>query len=386
MAENLENSARSKSAPSEDDYALKSTYGAPFPAPELAYEPPKPRNYAPKIGVIGCGGIIPFHLRAYQKQGFRVAALCNRTLEKAQKARDEFFPDARIFADAEAIFADESIEVVDITTHPDDRVALIARALECGKHVLSQKPFVIDLGEGEELVALAQKKGRRLAVNQNGRFSPHFSYARRALEAALIGELVSTHFRVHWNHGWIQNTPFEQMPGIILYDFAIHWFDLTAQFWGENRAKRVFATRAHAPSQTLRPPMLSQALVEFETGQASLVFDAILPFGARDTSYFGGTQGSILCDGPDLNAQTVTIFNENGHASPRLNGDWFSSGFEGAMGELLCAIEENREPLNSAKSNLRSLELSFAAIESSLSGVPVEVGSVRRVPQGALRF
>ena len=42
-------------------------------------------------------------------------------------------------------------------------------ALEAGKHVLSQKPFVLDLDDGQELVDLADRNGLKLAVNQNGR-------------------------------------------------------------------------------------------------------------------------------------------------------------------------------------------------------------------------
>ena len=34
------------------------------------------------------------------------------------------------------------------------------------------------------------------------------------------------------------------------------------------------------------------------------------------------------------------------------------------MGELLCAIEEGREPSNSARENLFSLALAFAAVRS----------------------
>ena len=38
------------------------------------------------------------------------------------------------------------------------------------------------------------------------------------------------------------------------------------------------------------------------------------------------------------------------------------------MGELLCAIEENREPDNSAANNLRSLEVCMAALRSADEG------------------
>jgi predicted dehydrogenase len=54
-------------------------------------------------------------------------------------------------------------------------------------------------------------------------------------------------------------------------------------------------------------------------------------------------------------------------------------GMGGTMGELLCAIEEGREPGHSARNNLKSLELCFAALASADSGQPVRVGDVRRL-------
>ena len=43
------------------------------------------------------------------------------------------------------------------------------------------------------------------------------------------------------------------------------------------------------------------------------------------------------------------------------------------MGELLCAIEDDREPLNSARGNLLSLKLCQAALRSVQTGAPVPV-------------
>ena len=63
-----------------------------------------------------------------------------------------------------------------------------------------------------------------------------------------------------------------------------------------------------------------------------------------------------------------------------VKGCWFPDGFHGAMGELLRAIEEDREPTNSARDNLRSLELCFAAVASAEIRRPVDPGTVRRLP------
>lgn len=53
-------------------------------------------------------------------------------------------------------------------------------------------------------------------------------------------------------------------------------------------------------------------------------------------------------------------------------------GFRGTMGELLCAIEEGREPANSAANNLRTLELCFAALKSADTGRPQAPGRITR--------
>jgi len=75
----------------------------------------------------------------------------------------------------------------------------------------------------------------------------------------------------------------------------------------------------------------------------------------------------------------VTLHTDRGHASPKLKGNWFPDGFHGTMAELLCAIEENREPSNSAENNLNSLALCFAAVESAESGRPQVPGKIRKL-------
>ena len=87
-----------------------------------------------------------------------------------------------------------------------------------------------------------------------------------------------------------------------------------------------------------------------------------------------------MSSGADLGQQKVTLTTEAGRAEPNLEGQWFNDGFRGAMGELLCAIEEGRAPLNAASGNLKSLELAFSAIESARTGRLVEISTVRRLP------
>jgi predicted dehydrogenase len=135
-----------------------------------------------------------------------------------------------------------------------------------------------------------------------------------------------------------------------------------------------------APGQKSRPPLLGQAMISFGGGQASMSFDAFTKFGPQDRTYVAGTKGSITSIGPNLSEQKVTLFTAKGFSSPRLKGSWFPTGFHGAMAELLCAIEEKREPSHGARDNLASLALCFAAVASAEEGRPVVPGAVRRMP------
>jgi len=358
--------------PSADDYALVAKPAAETQAPDLPYLPPMPRDRGVAIALVGAGGISGAHLEAYARHGLNIVAICSRDLARAEARRDAYFARARITDDFESLLRDSSVRVLDITTHPDVRVDLMRRALNAGKHVLSQKPFVEDLDDGRELVELAARRNLKLAVNQNGRWAPHLAYIREAVRAGLVGEVTGVHVEIRWNHGWIAGTPFEAVDDLILWDFGIHWFDFLASVIGD-RARFVHATTARAAGQTARPPLLAQALVAFDGGQASLVFDGATCYGAHDSTAVIGTKGVAFSQGPDLGHQAVELHTEAGVARPHLSGAWFNDGFAGAMGELLCAIEEGREPLNSARDNLRSLKLCRAALHSVRAGVPAAV-------------
>ncbi len=345
----------------------------PIDAPDLPYRPRVPVDLSTGIGLIGCGGITQSHLQAYKKAGYRVVAMASRSRERAEARRAEFFPEAEIYTDWLDLLGREDVRVVDIATSPEVRGPIVEAALRAGKHVLSQKPLALTLAEAERLATLAEQFGLRLAVNQNGRWAPHFAWMRAAISAGLIGEVSSVDFTLHWDHHWICGTPFEELPQLILADFAIHWFDIATAFFGERPARRVFAAAARSRSQRARPPFLSHACAEFDGGQATFAFNADTAFGQEDRTTVVGSRGTLRSVGPSLMRQRVTLHTAEGDASPALEGCWFPDGFHGAMAELLCAIEEKREPLHSARANLRSLALCFAAMESAETGRQIAI-------------
>ena len=341
--------------------------------PKVDYLPPKPKDYNPAIALIGTGGISEYHLKNYQDCGFRVVALANRTLEKAETLRNKYFPSASIHQDYRDILKMDEVEVADVTPHPTDRLPILHDCLSAGKHVLSQKPFVLDLEDAKKLVDVANHKKVNLAVNQNGRWAPHFSYIRNAVRQGLIGEVTSIDFSLQWDQTWIKGIPsFEEMEHLILFDFAIHWFDITACIMGDQKPKSIFATVACHAGQVFKPPALASVLIEYPETQVRMSFNAHCKRGEEDTTTVVGTKGTLRSRGSGLNEQPgMDLFLEKGSATVPLQGCWFESGFQGTMGELLCAIEEDRDPYHSARNNLKTMDLCFNAIKSADKGIPV---------------
>jgi predicted dehydrogenase len=355
------------------NYDLKAAAAAAVEAPVLDYAPPSPRVFRPKIGLVGCGGISAHHLQAYRAAGWEVTAMHDVREDLAEARRREFFPGAKVCRSMGELLEGGLTDVVDLATHPEVRPALIEQAIAAGKHVLSQKPFVMDLDEGARLVKLADAAGVRLAVNQNGRWAPYFRYMRQAVRAGVIGEVATVNIALHWDHTWTAGTAYEDIHHLVLFDFGIHWFDAAYTFFGGGAARSVFATAERSPGQLLRPPLLAAAVATFEPGLASLSFNGHSRFGPMESCTVTGTRGTLRAMGPLCGISSVEVSTEAGSGTAVLAGSWFPDGFRGAMGELLVAIEEGREPENSAADNLKSLALCFGAMRSADAGQVVRL-------------
>ena len=326
-------------------------------APRLPYQPPTPRGPAPGIGFIGCGGIAAWHLTAYRDAGWPVRVLCSRDASKASDRRDEFFPDAEIATDWREVVERDDIGIIDATPHPEQRAPIVEGALRSGKHVLSQKPFVNDLDLGARLCDLADAEGLKLAVNQNGRFAPHLSWMRCAANSGLVGAIQSIDVSIHWDHNWIAGTAFDDTPDLLLHDFGIHWVDFIQSLMGDRPVKTTASDVRRSASQRAKPPLQGEACVRYEGARATLTFNGDSPSFSRDTTIIVGSEGVLESTGPDLDNQKVTLHRGGESCSPALEGRWFPDGFRGAMGDLICAIEDDRTPLCDGRSNLASLSL-----------------------------
>ena len=345
---------------------------------DVPYLPRDVEGFSPRIGIIGCGGISGMHLAAYRRAGYLVVALCDIDLARAEARRDEFFPSADVYDSPESLLSRDDIEIVDIATHVDVRPALVASALTHGRHVLSQKPFVRALADGDSLIALASEKNLQLSVNQNGRWAPHFAYLLSAVRVGLIGTVTSADFAAYWAHDVeFQHHPvFAQMHDLVLYDFGIHWFDVIARLFAGRAATRVTSTVRMTEGQLIPAPTSATALIDYEGAQVSVIFRAASHFDDFGSYRVEGTHGVISHEGAALGGPTVTVCTADGARAVDLEGDWWQNGMHGTMSELIGAVHSGVPADNTAANSLDGLRLCFAAIHSSRSDSPIDPRTV----------
>ena len=77
--------------PHEDDYAIsKEIPDRKIRVPAIPYKPPRTKGYRPRIGIIGCGGIMATHLQAYRKARYQVVAFADPLVQRASSIAIDF--------------------------------------------------------------------------------------------------------------------------------------------------------------------------------------------------------------------------------------------------------------------------------------------------------
>ncbi|MDQ3671041.1 MAG: Gfo/Idh/MocA family oxidoreductase [Actinomycetota bacterium] len=340
---------------------------------ELEYRPSFPESYCPGIGIVGCGDVVrTAHLPGYQRWGQRVVGVYDPRPEATAGVRERLGVET-IFGDLDELLSHPEIEIVDVATHPDVRPALIRQALAAGKHVLSQKPFAPDLETARELIAEGERLGLLVAVNQNGRWAPAWRAATLLIEQGAIGDVVAVTHLYHHNYAFTLGTVFDEIEHLVLYDYSVHWFDIT-RCWLEG--KRVSAVRAReyrTPNQPpeSKAPWGAWATIDCEDGSSALIRGVGCAQTSRPRKLFwihgseGTIRGAVLGSGPEPGEEELELERDGKTTRFQLEGSWHTNGFAGTMAELVSAVAEKREPYNSARHNLLSLELTLAACLSA---------------------
>jgi predicted dehydrogenase len=161
------------------------------------------------IGFLGTGFMGQLaHLYNYaDNPACRVVALAE-IRPKLAEAVAERYGVQKVYADHHDLLADPDIEAVVCSQPFHNNYPLGKQVLAAGKALITEKPMVTRLDEGQELVALARQKGVIYAVGFMKRYDPGVQIARQKIqELVQSGELGALRMvDAYCNTGdWLQN-------------------------------------------------------------------------------------------------------------------------------------------------------------------------------------
>lgn len=315
-----------------------------------------------RVAIIGCGrqvrpdgklrrGISYSHGRAYQEDSrATVVALADIKTENAEALAAEYDFSPTIYADYRELLAAEKIDLLSVCTWPALHCEMTIAAAEAGvKAVHCEKPMAPNWGEAKRMAARCAELGVQLSFNHQRRFGGPFRKAKELLAEGAIGKLRRLE---------------AQCPN--LYDWGTHWFDMMFFYNDDQPAEWVLGQFDKRTDRSVfGMPLDDQgtSLIGFSNGVVGyLETGDATSLGASNRLI--GESGVIEVGAGNIGCR---YWNESstGWVVPELaSGLHGPDAFINALGDVMDAMDEGREPELAARKALQTTEVIFATYES----------------------
>ena len=161
--------------------------------------------------------------------GFKITHILSSQVAKI----NQLYPMVKVVSELDEILSNLTIDLV-VNTLPNlEHYAVTKRCLQAGKHVVVEKPFVIDSVDGEELIALAKERGLLLSVYHNRRWDNGFLTLKQILPQ--LGEiyLYQAYFDRFRPTANLTKWREQDIKGSgLLYDLGSHLIDQALDLFG----------------------------------------------------------------------------------------------------------------------------------------------------------
>lgn len=189
-----------------------------------------------RLAVFGTGWWSKFQIPAWIEAGnLEIVALYNRTVSKAQAAKEKWNLSCNVYSEPEDVFKNEQIDFIDIITETPFHKTLVIMAAKYGIPVVCQKPVAYTYEDCLEMMQECSKAGIPFVINENYRWISTIRQIKKIIESGRIG----TPFRcvINLSTGGpyeLQNQPFlKTLRHYVLFDLGVHGFDVSRYLFGE---------------------------------------------------------------------------------------------------------------------------------------------------------
>lgn len=352
-----------------------------------------------RVGVIGCGNISAAYIKlAPLFRGIEMRACADIDPSAAKARAQEFGLRAE---SVKNLLAADDIDIVVNLTIPAAHYEVSRAILEAGKHVYSEKPFVLALDEGLELGRLARKKGLRIGSAPDTFLGGAHQFARSLVDSGKIGTITSgtCHVMNHGMESWHPNPDFffKRGGGPVLDLGPYHVSNLVqligpvarvAAFANMPRKERIIASEPRRGEKiVVETPTTIHALLEFANG-ATVTFNAswdvwahghapIELYGEKGTLYvpdpnfFGGkvsyTDEAVPVTSPPDWPHPLAVLNQDAPSGKLAN--YRAIG----LADMAVAILEDRPQRCSEEFALHVIDVLAGILEAAEAGKVVSM-------------
>src|SRR2546422_5775179 len=151
-------------------------------------------QHALTIGVVGLG-FGRAHIPAFQANGCRVVAVCQRDVVGAKAVADRYGV-PHVFERWEEMLERAKPELVVIATPPHLHRAIAVSALASGAHVLCEKPLAMTRADAEAMMDAARRAGRVGMTCFNWRFAAAMQELHSRVTEGALGRVF--HLALRW--------------------------------------------------------------------------------------------------------------------------------------------------------------------------------------------
>ncbi|MEL6531544.1 MAG: Gfo/Idh/MocA family oxidoreductase [Pseudomonadota bacterium] len=339
------------------------------------------------VAILGAG-IGAQHLAAYRAlpAQFAVRTICDLDLDRA---RAMVGPDngIRLTDKLAEVYADPSVELVDICLPPHLHAEVAIAALKAGKHVICEKPLATSLKDADRIAAAADRAASWVFPVFQYRFGHGIRALKALMEAGLTGAALSADLETHWDRRadyycvpWRGSWATEGGGAVLIH--AIHIHDLMTHLLGPVAEVSAMLTTRANPIETEDCGAIAFRLVSGAVATSSVTLGAAgdhsrlrIAFerltAQSDTLPYdpGGGRWSFAARSAEDQALVEACLAD----LPEAPG-----GFEGFLQGVAGCLKDGAPPPVSLVDGRRSIELVSAIYEANRRGRVTQLPIGRR--------
>ncbi|MEQ8672137.1 MAG: Gfo/Idh/MocA family oxidoreductase [Aggregatilineales bacterium] len=301
-----------------------------------------------------------------------VTAVCSRTRQSAEALAALLPYPVDITTDMDGIFTRDDVDVINVVLPIQMLAEVVEKAINSGKHVVSEKPIATTIARGRELIALARADGQQWMVAENWRYEPMFAQAGEIIRDGGPGKVMVFDWVQHimvdpqnkyYHTSWRREGDF---PGGFLLDGGVHHVAALRQVLGEVESVTAMMTQQRddlPPADTLTATL---QMASGAIGTYTITFAA----GSKVPQALNivGSAGWMRVNRESLTAE----FNGERVERSAKKPDGVRNEFEA----LAKTLNEGIAHVNSPEEALQDVAVMEAMFESARTGRRVEVARI----------